>query len=234
VRSAAIAILVVMPCLRAARAADAPALPVDRAAVMADQRAMAARAGEAGPARHAEAEALVVEGVKLHIARPLLMIVAVMCLCGVPVGTALGIMLLVYLGKPETKALFRARTGDAQEDVSVPVVRSSLLPALLGVALGITLGAMISIRMHGAAARLEEPIQRGEIKRSMGDMRSIASALDAHAREPGAAAAATMEELLHALEATTPERFARANPWGHELRYEAWTDRDGRARYALG
>jgi len=66
VRSIAAGMFLVTWCLLAASAMEAPPLPVDRAAIMADQKALAARAGEADPARHAEAAALVDEGVKLH------------------------------------------------------------------------------------------------------------------------------------------------------------------------
>jgi len=171
---------------------------------------------------------------RLHpAARALLTIIGVMSLCSVPLGTALGIMLLVYVNRPDVRSLFGSSGEEAQESPG-NVAGSSAKPAVLGVMIGIVLGALMIFGSWDAKARLDEASMRGHLLRSMGDLKRIASERDTRSLLPRVAAATTIDDLLGELEGATPQRLPRANGWGHAYRYEAWTDANGRAHYALG
>lgn len=109
-----------------------------------------------------------------------------------------------------------------------------------GIIIGIVVGGFVLLAILGILAAIAIPnfvtaTQRSKQKRSMADMRNIATAVEAYATDrneyPRAGSVAELgPALVPKYLATVPE----LDGWGTPLRYECW-ERDGQcAGYAIG
>ncbi|HEX8169215.1 MAG TPA: type II secretion system protein GspG [Thermoanaerobaculia bacterium] len=109
--------------------------------------------------------------------------------------------------------------------------------ALIAIALGV--GCLVLIVIGGILAAIAIPnfltaMQRSRQKRTMADMRSIATATEAYATDKNEYPhASSLDELASALTPTYMREVPRLDGWSHLYRYDCWP-RDGRCQsYAI-
>jgi len=81
-------------------------------------------------------------------------------------------------------------------------------------------------------------VQRGKVKRTMGELRTVSTALESYAIDyggyPPADAGARASALRSLLEPTYIKVLPATDGWGHDFRYQAWPGESGRLEhYAL-
>src|ERR1051325_10004843 len=105
-------------------------------------------------------------------------------------------------------------------------------PVLIG---GFVLVAVIGILAAIAIPNLLTATQRSKQKRTMADVRSISTAVEAYATDKNQYPNATSMETLRPLLAPTYIRDVPSmDGWGHALRYEAWSRANELDSYAVG
>ena len=125
-------------------------------------------------------------------------------LIGFPVGTLISVLILWYLFKPEIKLLFSGRPPEQLSPAELTVLaRASTSGASL---VAIIVGIFAAIFLCGIIAAIAIPnllnaINRGRQKRSMADMRTIATAIEAYGADhqhypEGAQSVADLEPAL--------------------------------------
>jgi type II secretory pathway pseudopilin PulG len=117
-------------------------------------------------------------------------------------------------------------TNGAPARVALPGGRTSNLPLVLGIAIGI----FVVIGIAGILAAIAIPnlltaMQRAKQKRTMADIRSLATSLESYAVDNNDKypVAARVEDLSPVLEPKYATRLPRRDAWEHELRYVTWT-----------
>lgn len=153
---------------------------------------------------------------------------AILGLFGVPIGTLVSVLMLVYLLHPGTELLFSGRDPASftdEERTSVERVTRSgsfTVIAIVGV-LSMTLFAALvgAVAVPEILAR----VQRRAQQQTMADLRALGAAIESYAvdhdRYPSAA---SLEELRAALEPTYSSLLPRRDSWGHDLRAVSWWD----------
>jgi|ERR1051325_1424854 type II secretory pathway pseudopilin PulG len=100
---------------------------------------------------------------------------------------------------------------------------------------GFVLVAVIGILAAIAIPNLLTATQRSKQKRTMADVRSISTAVEAYATDKNQYPNATSMETLRPLLAPTYIRDVPSmDGWGHALRYEAWSRANELDSYAVG
>jgi type II secretory pathway pseudopilin PulG len=103
------------------------------------------------------------------------------------------------------------------------VRRTALLATGLLVLLALEVGVLATLPARGSTGRAKQ-------KRTMADLRSAMTAVEAYAAREGAyPPTSSMDELAKLLEPASIERLPRTDAWGHPIRYEAWKANDGSA-----
>ena len=137
--------------------------------------------------------------------RVLQIVVAILSLVNFPLGTVVGTMTLIYLFQPAVKTLFSERPveslspeerGHLVEVGTLGNVAAVVIACVLGVGGLFYLGIVAAI----AIPNLLNAIDRGRQKRTMADLRSIGTALEAYGQEnfvyPEAGDLAALERAL--------------------------------------
>jgi len=151
-------------------------------------------------------------------------------LLGFPLGTIISIIVLMYLYKPQLKLLFSGKTPAelTGEDVAMlsQFVQSGgggagLLIAVVGIF--VVFIAVIGIVAAIAIPNLLNAIQRGKQKRTMADMRAIATACEMYAIDNAVYPdAKSMDDLARLVEPTYIKQLPRTDAWMNPMRYGAW------------
>lgn len=118
---------------------------------------------------------------------------------------------------------------------AVPVGGSN--PAVIIIA--VIAGVLVLVMIVGILAAIAVPnlitaMQRSKQKRTMADMRAIATAVESYGNEHGRYPEATSaSELARALEPAHLKNAPMKDGWERELRYECWTGDDPCDHYAI-
>ena len=130
-------------------------------------------------------------------------------------------------GNPNNGAPKPAASGGGKAAIIVAVVA---VGALMGL---VVLGILAAI----AIPNLLTATQRSKQKRTMADIRTIAVATEAYAADKREYPRATrLAELEAALAPTYIKVLPKVDGWGHELRYECWSEQGQETcdTYAIG
>jgi type II secretory pathway pseudopilin PulG len=159
----------------------------------------------------------------------LAVVMALLALPMVPFGTLFGIVLLAYLLSRGVRLLFSARP---LEDLNGEEAQAlgALPRSGLGVATGVmllvaVLSNFVMLPLFAAIAipNFLNAVQRGKQKRTMGDIRVVATAVESYAidnnRYP-AGDGPTVESIASYLEPTYVTTMPRVDGWGSPLQYE--------------
>jgi type II secretory pathway pseudopilin PulG len=166
--------------------------------------------------------------------RVLGILLAIPCLAGVPLGTIFAILLIVYLCSAGVKHLFSQQPiedMDPGQQAELAAVGSSGLGIAVGVLLLVSVGASVLILPIAAIAipNLQNAIQRGKQKRTMGEIRTVATAIESYAIDNEAYPDVTgdAEELRPFLEPTYILNLPATDGWNNPLVYEIYEDGQG-------
>jgi general secretion pathway protein G len=147
-----------------------------------------------------------------------------------PFGTVIGALILVYLFRPEAKLLFSGRPVaelGPQELAALTRRTDSATVVIVGAAVALMLVVMIGIVAAIAIPNLLNAIHRGRQKRTMADMRTIATAIGTydvdHDRYP--AGVGSIDDLEGSVVPTYIKRLPRVDGW--ENTFEIATAEDG-------
>jgi general secretion pathway protein G len=160
-------------------------------------------------------------------------------LLGIPIGTIVSILILLYLYKPGIKILF---SGRKPEELSIEEVRqveevtkgSTAMVVVIVVALALLM--ILGIIAAIAIPNLFDGMNRARFKRTQGDIRSLALAVEIYKVdhfglpprvEDVAALKAVTEELQYIREMPTMDS------WGHPLGYSVFANEDGTLSYLV-
>jgi len=159
--------------------------------------------------------------------RRLQLLLAVLALPLFPVGTAVGLVVVLYLAKPGARALFSGRTAEELEPSEREALaalrglswRAQLQPwpvqavVLVTFALGVTLAA---INIQAMRQRTREKLTRRSLM-------YLAAAVEAYRVDSEQYPAAdSLDSLASLLEPDYVATAPRLDAWGHPLRFEAW------------
>ncbi len=155
----------------------------------------------------------------------------VLALVGFPLGTALGIVIIVYLVSPGIRLLYGPKAVedmDAGESEQVMAAQKSGLGTALGVLL--LLGALLPLAI-GPLAAIAIPnylnaVQRGKQKRTMGEIRTVSFAVESYSIDHGAYpdAAGTVAGLVESLQPTYIQALPTTDGWNNPIHYEIYDD----------
>lgn len=127
-------------------------------------------------------------------------------------------------GNPSNGAPRAAGAGGAK-------TAATIIAVLVG---GLGAVAVIGILAAIAIPNMMTAMQRAKQKRTMADMRSVATALEAYGTDKNEyPQARTLDELSSALAPTYVREVPRLDGWETELRYECWGE-EKCTNYALG
>lgn len=153
--------------------------------------------------------------------RSVQIVLAVIGLLGIPLGTIVSILLLVYFTRPHIKLLFSGKRLDqlttAERDLLVqhpPAGGASTAVVVVVVVFGFI--AVMGILSAIAIPNLLTAMQRAKQKRTMADMRTIAVQVESYRADNNNALppARSMPELASALHLNLQK-----DGWGNDLRY---------------
>ena len=158
--------------------------------------------------------------------RILAIVLAALSLPIIPIGTVVGILLLIYLASPGVRALYSdrpvAELPPQDRQALADVGRSGL-----GVAVGVVLllcSVLFSFLIIKPIAipNLLNAIQRGKQKRTMGDMRTIATAVESYAIDHRAypAGGPTVDAIREFLEPTYIKQLPTLDGWNNPYEYQ--------------
>jgi len=153
-------------------------------------------------------------------------------LLGFPLGTAISVLILVYLSKPEIKILFSGRTMQQLLPSEIEMLRrfetSGASGAAIAAAIGVVLFAgiaVLGIISAIAIPNLLNAIQRGKQKRTLADMRAIGTACEAYAVENDMYPdVQTIEQLVPILEPTYIKNLPQKDAWERNFTFQSWKE----------
>ena len=163
--------------------------------------------------------------------RTLAIVLAILSLLSIPVGTLIGVLVLIYMFSEPAKILFSGRRPEdltAQECAAL--ARTTNTGAVVAV---VAIAAVVFIFFFGIIAAIAIPnlinaIHRGRQKRTMADMRTIAVAIGTYAvdnDERYPAGIDSMDELESFVVPEYLRMLPRMDGWGTE--YDISTAADG-------
>jgi type II secretory pathway pseudopilin PulG len=96
-----------------------------------------------------------------------------------------------------------------------------------GLIIGLLVGGVVLVAVIGILAAIAIPnlmtaTQRSKQKRTIADLRSLSTAVEAHASEKDQYPAGTMDDLAPALSPVYMKSVPRLDGWGTPIRYECW------------
>jgi general secretion pathway protein G len=105
-----------------------------------------------------------------------------------PLGTIISVLILYYLTRPGVKVLFSGKRADQLTPVEAASVAQLQSSGGAGVVLAVAVGLLVVIGFMGILAAIAIPnlltaMQRSKQKRTMADMRSMATAIEAYATD---------------------------------------------------
>jgi type II secretory pathway pseudopilin PulG len=178
-----------------------------------------------------------VTGVGLWKMRPfgrtLQIILAILALISIPIGTIIGIMVLIYMYKPEVKTLFSGKAvNELQPNEINQLSKLQTSGSGAGVVVAVVAVFFIGIALIGIIAAIAIPnllsaVQRSKQKRTMADMRAIAVACEAYGTDNKAYPnVSSFEELIPKLEPKYLKNVPRLDAWQNGFKYRAWNEDD--------
>jgi general secretion pathway protein G len=151
-------------------------------------------------------------------------------LLGFPLGTLISILILVYMFQPHVKILF---SGKKAEQLSSPEMEILRKQAGSGAVIAAVVAAVfVGIFIMGIIAAIAIPnllnaIQRGRQKRTIADIRTVASAVEAYAVDHNAYPDVdSMDDLKALLVPTYVSQLPATDGWNRPLKYESWLDNE--------
>ena len=163
--------------------------------------------------------------------RTLQIILAILALISIPIGTIIGIFVLIYMYKPEVKTLFSGRSiHELQPNEINQLSKLQTSGSGAGVAIALVAIFFIAIAFIGIIAAIAIPnllnaIQRGKQKRTMADIRAIATACEAYGVDNNAYPnVSKFEELIPKLQPKYIKAVPRRDGWENQFRYRAWNE----------
>lgn len=154
--------------------------------------------------------------------RILLMVLAGIGLLGIPLGTVISILILVYMSKPGVKVLFSEKPPSRLTPAEIAAAWDVTQKGGAGVAVAIVVGGLAGIAVLGIIAAIAIPnllnaVQRAKQKRTMSEMTEIATILEDRYREKKELPEVrSMEEFVGVFGAAG-ERLRR-DGWNNEFR----------------
>ncbi len=159
---------------------------------------------------------------------------SILGLLGFPFGTVISVLILVYLFKPEVRILFSGRMIHQLSTPEIEMLRKFEAAGASGAAIaaGIAVALFVGVAVIGIIAAIAIPnllnaIQRGKQKRTMADIRAIATACESYAvannMYPGAQ---TIGELVPFLEPKYIGKLPHQDAWEHDFTFQAWKDQE--------
>jgi general secretion pathway protein G len=115
--------------------------------------------------------------------RTLQIVFSILGLCGVPIGTIISALILFYLFRPGVKLLFSGREPGGFDDQELADIARVSSPAMAWAAVIVVVLAVIGVLGMIAAIAIPNSINavnRGRQKRTVSDMRSLATAAQAY------------------------------------------------------
>jgi type II secretory pathway pseudopilin PulG len=165
--------------------------------------------------------------------RILQIILAILALLSIPFGTIIGVLVLIYMYKPEVKTLFSGREiHELQPHEVHQLSKLQTSGSGAGVAIALVAIVFIGIALIGIISAIAIPnlinaIQRGKQKRTMADMRAIATACEAYGVDNKAYPNGdSIEELVSKLEPKYLKTVPRRDGWENQFRYRSWNEKD--------
>ncbi|MCU0304247.1 MAG: zinc ribbon domain-containing protein [Thermoanaerobaculales bacterium] len=155
---------------------------------------------------------------------------AIVGLLGIPVGTIISILILVYLFRPEVKLLFSGRSPEelAPHELALLARASGSGPSIVAIIVGLLVALFLcGIVSAIAIPNLVNAINRGRQKRTLADIRTIALATEAYAVDHRhyPVAATSLAELEAVLTPTYAAALPAADGW--RVPFEVRTGDDG-------
>jgi type II secretory pathway pseudopilin PulG len=165
--------------------------------------------------------------------RILQIILAILALTAIPIGTIVGIFVLIYMFKPEIKTLFSGKAvNELQPNEITQLSKLQKSGSAAGVVVALVAIFFIGIALIGIIAAIAIPnllsaIQRSKQKRTMADMRSIAVACEAYGTDNKAYPnVSSFEELIPKLEPKYLKTVPRLDAWQNGFKYRAWNNEE--------
>ena len=110
-----------------------------------------------------------------------------------------------------------------------------------GILIGLVIGGIVLVAVLGIFAAIAIPnlmtaLQRSKQKRTMADLRTVATALESYAVDENEyPKASSVDELSGALVPKYVKAVPTVDGWGTKLRYECWSEGEGECtKYAFG
>ncbi|MCM2313647.1 MAG: zinc-ribbon domain-containing protein [Thermoanaerobaculia bacterium] len=109
-------------------------------------------------------------------------------LLGIPIGTIISALVLYYLTRPGVRVLFSGRPVEQLTPEEIGAVSQLRGSGGAGVAIAVAVGLLVLVAVMGILAAIAIPnlltaMQRSKQKRTMADMRSVATAWEAYATD---------------------------------------------------
>jgi general secretion pathway protein G len=154
-------------------------------------------------------------------------VMACVGLIGIPVGTIISVLILIYLLKPGARVLFSGKRPEQLSDGEAVILREfvaggagTLMVAVVLVVVLLGGGVIAAIAIPNFLVALD----RGRQKRTVADLRSVGVGLEMYRSDHGRyPAARTMDDLAKELQPRYLASLPRVDPWQHEYRYAAWS-----------
>ena len=172
------------------------------------------------------AVAALVAGIGLFLMRPFGRVVQIVLSCigllGFPLGTIINGLILYYLLTPGVRVLFSGKAAEELTPIEVAAVVQTRGGAAAAIA--IVLIAIVGIGVIGIMSAIAIPnlltaMQRSKQKRTMADIRSIATAVEAYAVDNNRYPEGSLEELAPQIEGGYIKTLPRMDGWETPMLY---------------
>ena len=162
--------------------------------------------------------------------RTMQIVLAVIGLIGFPVGTVISGLILYYLFRPGIKVLFSGKPAtelSPDERASLAELSASGVSVITVIIVILVVVGLCGILSAIAIPNLLNAINRGRQKRSMADMRLIATAVEAYKVDNGIypPGASSIDDLETAIAPTYLRSVPQNDGWTHP--YQVWIGEDG-------
>ena len=148
-------------------------------------------------------------------------------LLGFPLQTLISVLILIYMFKPGVRILFSGKPVEQLTRDEQGHLRALSSSSTAAVVVGIAVAALVMVSFTGLMAAIAIPnllnaIDRGKQKRTMADLRSIATAVEAYATDVNAyPSAASAAELRPFLEPTYIKTMPVLDGWSNAFEVES-------------
>jgi general secretion pathway protein G len=152
-------------------------------------------------------------------------VTSILGLCCIGPGTIVNALILAYMFQRKVVLTYSGRRvadmSEPEKHLLVPSTQSGGGGGGVGIVVAVVVGFFVMIMVVGMLAAIAIPnllnaIQRGKQKRTMADMRTIATAIEAHGTDHNAFPTATsVDELIPALVPTYAQSLPTKDAWEH-------------------